>query len=337
MPTTSESRTESIRQSPNFNNGSFQNLSETPMKPADVSYFKILKDSLNRPKDSRPGGIIPSIKTDLKALHSEKPVIVWFGHSSYLIHVNGINILVDPVFSGHASPLSFMVKAFRGSDAYTPEDLPPIDILVITHNHYDHLDKETIKRLIPTTKTCYTALGVSAHLEEYGMNTQPVIEMDWWDTEKISPAIQLTATPARHFSGRGLKRGGTLWTSFVLQIAGYTLYIGGDSGYDTHFKKIGEQFGPFDLAILECGQYNAYWPYIHMMPEQTVQASLDLGAKKLLPVHWGKFALALHPWNEPIKRVTRSAAERNMPIMTPLIGEPIAIDESYPHSTWWDF
>jgi L-ascorbate metabolism protein UlaG (beta-lactamase superfamily) len=337
MPLAAENRKERILQSPNFRNGSFQNLSETPMKPADVSYFRILKDSLKRPADSKPGRTLPSIKTDLKALHSEKPVIVWFGHSSYLIQINGMNILVDPVFSGHASPFSFMVKAFPGSDAYTPDDFPPIDILIITHNHYDHLDKTTIKRLIPKIRSCYTALGAGAHLEEYGLTTQPLVELDWWDTVEISLAIRLTATPARHFSGRGLKRGGTLWASFVLQIAGCTLYIGGDSGYDTHFRKIGDQFGPFDLAILECGQYNAYWPYIHMMPEQTVQAALDLGAKMLLPVHWGKFALSLHSWNEPIKRVTRSAAERNLPVTTPLIGERVVIGESYQKSPWWNF
>lgn len=359
------------------------------MKPPDVSYFTMLAATLNRPKDSRPRGIVPSVKTDLKNLPSDKPVIVWFGHSSYLIHAAGLNILVDPVFSGHASPFSFMVKAFPGSDAYSIEDLPPIDVLLITHNHYDHLDSDTVKKILPGVKSVYTSLGVGKHLEEYGLAAQPLTELDWWETATLPlplplslpsstpfpaaitptaltpdtstppphtpsplsttanlssavptaaryPQARLTATPARHFSGRGLKRGGTLWSSFVLQIDGYTLYLGGDSGYDTHFKEIGERFGPFDLAILECGQYNAYWPYIHMMPEQTVQAALDLGAKRLLPVHWAKFALSLHAWNEPIRRVTREAAEKGLPLTTPLIGEPVVVGESYPQSHWWE-
>ncbi len=328
-------RKERIRSSPNFSMGSFQNLSPTPMKPDGVTWFRILKDSLNRPATTKPAGILPSVKTDCKKSPSGKPVIVWFGHSSYLIRAGGLNILVDPVLSGSASPLPFLVRAFPGSDAYTIGDFPPIDILIITHNHYDHLDKKFIRSLIPKTRLYVTALGVGKHLEEYGAGSELIKEMDWWD-EQLIPGGSLTATPARHFSGRGLKRGGTLWTSFVLKIGGYSFFLGGDSGYDAHFRKIGEKFGPFDLAILECGQYNAYWPYIHMMPEETVQAAFDLGAKMLLPVHWGKFALALHPWDEPVERVTACALERGMPLTTPLIGEPVVIDASYPRSKWWN-
>ncbi len=327
-----------VNNSPNFRNGSFQNLSPTPMFPDDVTYYKVIRDALKRPKEVKPSKVLPSQKTYLKNISAEKPVIVWFGHSSYFIHVKGINILVDPVFSGHASPIAGMVKAFAGADVYAPEDFPVIDIMIITHNHYDHLDKKTIGRFMPATKHFYTALGVGRDIKRClmrGEKTQ-VTELDWWETEKISNDSSLTALPARHFSGRGLKRGGSLWASFVLQVFGYTIYIGGDSGYDTHFKKIGEQYGPFDIAVLECGQYNESWPFIHMMPEQTVQAAVDLKAKLLLPVHWGKFTLANHPWDDSIKRALIKAEELHQPITTPMIGEPVIVGEPVPVSRWWE-
>ena len=325
---------ERVLQSRNYKRGAFQNISTTPVVAKNSSWYKVIRDGFNRPKEIRPSMPLPSIKTDLKNLYSEKPVIIWFGHSSYLIHIRGKNILVDPVFSGHASPIRFLVKAFAGTDIYTPGDLPPIDLLILTHNHYDHLDTRTVTLLDTKTNAYCTPLGVGASFPKlYVRNTT---ELDWWETERITKDIEITATPARHFSGRGLKRGGSLWCSFALSMFGYTLYIGGDSGYDEHFKEIGKKFGGFDLAILECGQYNTSWPFIHMMPEETVQASMDLKAKWLLPVHWGKFALANHPWNEPVVRVVKKAAELNINITTPMIGEPVVINESYPVKAWWN-
>ncbi|SKD04755.1 L-ascorbate metabolism protein UlaG, beta-lactamase superfamily [Chitinophaga ginsengisegetis] len=327
---------ERIQQSQNFRNGSFQNLSVTPMKPEDVTYFTMLRKVLKRPADVRPPGPMPTVRTDLKALYSEKPVVTWFGHSSYLIHVKGFNILVDPVFSGSASPMSFMVKAFPGADAYTPADMPEIDLMIITHNHYDHLDKKTLAQLKPHTKRIYTSLGVGYDLQRCVATGNNVTEMDWWETREIAKDITLTATPARHFSGRGIKRGGSLWSSFVLEIFGYKIFIGGDSGYDTHFKAIGDKFGPFDLVILECGQYNDYWPFIHMNPEETVQAAIDLQARALLPVHWGKFVLAMHAWNDSPKRVTTAGAQRGLLVTTPRIGEPVTVGAHYPQEHWWE-
>ncbi|HTN07253.1 MBL fold metallo-hydrolase [Agriterribacter sp.] len=328
------SRLEIISQSVNYKNGSFQNLSETPVMAKDSSWLKVIKESLNRPKTIRPSHPLPSVKTDLKNLHSESPEIIWFGHSSYLIHIRGKNILVDPVFSGHASPLPFLIRAFEGTAIYTPNDLPPIDLMILTHNHYDHLDTGTLTQLRDKTSAWCMPLGVSTSIQK--LHPTPVTELDWWETLRISDDIEITAAPARHFSGRGLKRGGSLWCSFVLRIFGYTLYLGGDSGYDAHFKAIGEKFGEFDLAILECGQYNASWPLIHMMPEETVQAGIDLRAKWLLPVHWGKFSLANHPWNEPIARAVKKAAALNIPVTTPMIGEPVIINKAYPVKVWWD-
>ncbi|MCU7548356.1 MBL fold metallo-hydrolase [Chitinophagaceae bacterium LB-8] len=327
---------ERILQSANFKGGAFQNLSKTSVLAKGVTYFKMIKDSLNKPEDVKPPVALPSVKTDLKSIQSEKPVIIWFGHSSYFIHMNGINILVDPVFSGFASPFSFMIKAFPGSDVYTADDLPAIDILILTHNHYDHLDVKTISNIRNKVKSCYVPLGVGEKLERLGLNDRLITELDWWESEDVRNGIELTATPARHFSGRGFRRGGSLWTSYVLKIFGYNLYLGGDSGYDSHFKEIGDKFDSFDLAILECGQYNANWPQIHMMPEEAVQACIDLRAAMLFPVHWGKFALSTHSWNEPIIRVAKAALEKKVAFTTPMIGEPIIINEHYPHATWWN-
>ncbi|TCK85135.1 MBL fold metallo-hydrolase [Albibacterium bauzanense] len=335
-----------ITQSKNYKNGSFQNLSSTPTMAPDVSFISILKDMFRRPKSVRPQHMIPSVKTDLKLLFSKEPLIVWFGHSSYLIHCNGKNILVDPVFSGHASPMSFMVKAFNGSNVYTAEDMPEIDLLILTHNHYDHMDVQTINKLTGKVKNYLTTIGVKRSLINLGIPGYAITDLDWWEKEEYNEHLILTATPARHFSGRGIRRGGSLWASFVLEMEGYKIFIGGDSGYDSHFKLIGETFGPFDIAILECGQYNTSWPFIHMMPEETVQACIDLNAATLFPVHWGKFALANHPWDEPIQRVKQSADQKGLRMIAPMIGEPIMIrknqpdneqtaSDSYLQKEWW--
>lgn len=326
-----------IQQSPNYRNGSFQNLSVTDMTIKGVSFFKLLKDFINKPKNATPDKDLPYKKTDLHALQTDRPAITWFGHSSYLIQYRTKNILVDPVFSGHASPVSFLGKSFPGTDIYYTNDFPSLDMLVLTHDHYDHLDFTTIKKMANKTKHFYAPLGVGSHLESWGIPREKITEFDWWQRKTIGEGIELTATPARHFSGRGFIRNKTLWTSYVLKIYDHTIFIGGDSGYDTHFKKIGDQFGPFDIAILETGQYNKSWPYIHMMPEEAIQATIDLRAKVLLPVHWGKFALAFHPWNEPIERVTKAGLEKNVQVTTPMIGEPVILDLSYPQKIWWNF
>lgn len=328
---------EEIKKSPHYKKEGFENLTETPMMVKGTSYFNLLKKVVNKPADSKPSSSLPSVKTDLKDTKNDKPYIVWFGHSSYFIRIDNKTFLVDPVFSGHASPVSFMVKSFMGSDVYTTDDLPEIDYLILTHDHYDHLDYETIMKLKPKVTSIYCSLGVSSHLIYWGYKENVINEIDWWQTKMLSENIHITAAPARHFSGRGLVRNKTLWSSFILKTQSYNLFLGGDSGYDFHFKEIGQKFGPFDIAILECGQYNNTWPYIHMMPEQTVQAAIDLKAKALLPVHWGKFSLALHPWKEPIEKALAAATEQNLNVTTPMIGEPVILDERYPDKYWWIF
>ena len=328
---------EKLRQSPQYQSGRFTNVSPTPMMTQGNSPLKTILKFLGKPADTRPAGVLPSVITDLKNRTGPHPEIVWFGHSSYLITIEGKRILVDPVFSGHASPFSFMVKAFPGSDLYGADQMPEIDCLLLTHDHYDHLDFNTLKKLQPKIKSVVCSLGVSSHLLQWGFTAALITELDWWQSLNFTETVVMTAAPARHFSGRGLSRGRTLWSSFILQTAAYSIYIGGDSGYDRHFKEIGGKFGPFDLAILESGQYNPAWPFIHMAPEETLQAASDLNAHVLLPVHWGKFSLALHPWKEPIDRIRKSASLYDFLVTTPMIGEPVVLDKYYPVKEWWNF
>lgn len=327
---------EKIVVSGNYKDGNFRNISPTKMLTKNASYIRMTWRFLNKPRNTAPPKPLPSIKTDLRSLKQDKPVIVWFGHSSYFICINGKNILVDPVLSGYASPFSFTGKSFKGADIYSTADFPEIDILLLTHDHYDHLDYNTLLKLKPNVKTICTSLGVGSHLRYWGMDPAIITELDWWESKELATGIQVTAAPARHFSGRLFTRDKALWSSFILQSGDYRIYIGGDSGYGTHFKDIGEKYGPFDIALLEAGQYNEDWPDIHMMPEETVQASVDLKTKVLMAVHWGKFAIAFHPWDEPIKRVVAKAAELNVQLTTPMIGEPVVLNHSYPVKNWWE-
>ncbi|HEX8549344.1 MAG TPA: MBL fold metallo-hydrolase, partial [Cytophagaceae bacterium] len=259
-------RLDRVKASPQFKNGTFENFSPTPMMAKDASYFKLIKKYIWKENKTEPDYILPSVKRNLKLAPSGKPTITWFGHSTLLVQIEGKNILIDPVFSERASPFSFVgSKSYPGTRVYGPSDLPAIDYLLLSHDHYDHLDYETIMQMKDNVKRFVTPIGVGAHLEYWKVPEQNISELDWWDVIDISPEIKITAVPARHFSGRGLlDRNKTLWCSYVLQTKDYKIYIGGDSGYDTHFKAIGDKFGPFDLAFIECGQYNAFWPYIHM-------------------------------------------------------------------------
>ena len=333
----SGNRLEKIKKSPQYKNGSFQNLFETQVMVEGASFLKIMKNFYSKGVDREPPAVLPSVKTDLKAFSSEKPAVIWFGHSSYLIFIDGKKILVDPVFSPSPSPVQALGKKnYAGSMPYTIEELPDLDIVLITHDHYDHLDYDSIIKLRSKTKLFCATLGVGAHLNYWGISDERIVEFDWWETKTIMPGIELTATPSRHFSGRLIKRFQTLWASYVLQAGDCKIFIGSDSGYDGAFKIIGEKYGPFDLAMLECGQYNANWPSIHMMPEETAQASIDLRAKVFMPVHWAKFTLSLHSWNDSIKRVTDEAKRLNLKITTPMIGEPVILNNVLPNLHWWE-
>ncbi|MHC8950096.1 MBL fold metallo-hydrolase [Sphingobacterium hungaricum] len=319
-----------------YKNGAFDNLSVTPAISEDENYFNLLKNFLfGKEKRNEPTDEIPHIQTDLHSLPLDSNLLVWFGHSSYYLQLDGKRFLIDPVFSGAASPLPGSVKAFAGANTYGVDDMPEIDYLVISHDHWDHLDYKTILGLKNKVKQVITGLGVGSHFELWGYDPKVITELYWHESADLSPSFKITATPARHFSGRLLTRNNTLWASYVLQTPTAKLFLGGDSGYDTHFKQIGEQYGPFDLAILENGQYNKSWKYIHMMPEEVVQASQDLNATKFFPVHSSKFSLALHPWDEPLIRVSKEANLKQVPLITPKIGEVVYLNQNQLFEQWW--
>ncbi|MBS4056450.1 MAG: MBL fold metallo-hydrolase [Bacteroidales bacterium] len=325
-----------IQLSPNYKDGAFQNEHHTPVMTEGVSFFSALKEFFFA-KGRTPVKEIPSMKTDLRSLDPATDVLVWFGHSSYFMQIGGKTFLVDPVFSGSASPVAFTTRAFAGSDRYSTADLPYIDVLFITHDHWDHLDFETVTALRTKTSQVICPIGVGEHLMYWGFGSEQVIELDWHDSVSLKDGISVYAKPARHFSGRGFTRNQSLWASFVLQTPQGKIFIGGDSGYDTHFAAIGNEFGPFDLAILENGQYDKSWKYIHMMPAEVLQAACDLKAKRILPVHSSKFALANHAWDTPLKTITAISKQNRIGVVTPMIGEAVLLNEtSQIFSKWWE-
>lgn len=324
--------------SKNYKNGQFQNLSETPQLAEGQSMPKVMFNFLFGKKnpDLKPKKDIPFVKTDLKNLNKDENIFVWFGHSSYFIRLNRVSFLIDPVFSKFGSPVKIFNKAFSGADFYTPEMMPEIDYLIISHDHYDHLDYHTVKALKPKVKQVILPLGVGAHFEKWGYAEEQLLEEDWGGSFNLKNNLKITFTPARHFSGRKFKRNTTLWSSFVLESPDKKLFLCGDSGYDTHFKTIGEEHGPFDFAIMENGQYNEAWKYIHALPEDVIKASEDLGVKNIIPVHSAKFALALHSWTEPLEKITASGKDKNLPVLTPKIGEVLYLDkENKVFENWW--
>jgi L-ascorbate metabolism protein UlaG (beta-lactamase superfamily) len=220
---------------------------------------------------------------------------------------------------------------------YSPDDIPEIDYLFISHDHWDHLDYKTIISLKPKIKKIICGLGAGAHFEHWGFDIDNIIEKDWNESIQLEDGFQVHTVPSRHFSGRGFIRNKALWMSYVLQTPTTKIFIGGDSGYDSHFEAIGNQFGPFDLAILENGQYDKSWKYIHMTPEEVILATNDLKATVLFPVHSAKFALANHDWNEPLTRITALAETGNISLMTPKIGEKTYLKQMIKFTKWWEF
>jgi L-ascorbate metabolism protein UlaG (beta-lactamase superfamily) len=332
-------RLEQFQQSANFKNGKFQNIHLTPMLAQGHSMTGVLYNFIFKkfPR-TRPVGVIPSVKTDLKNVPISANVLIWFGHSSYFIQIEGKRFLVDPVFSGNASPVRNSNKSFKGANIYSAEDMPDIDFLLITHDHYDHLDYKTIMKLKPKIKRIICGLGVGEHFEYWNFDPTKIIEKDWNETLTISDNFMLHTAPARHFSGRGFTRNNTLWLSYILQTRNFKLYLGGDSGYDTHFAEIGKKFGGFDLALLDNGQYNVAWQAIHMLPSETLKAAKDLQTKRLFPVHNSKFKLANHPWDEPLKTISElNEKEYHFPLITPKVGEVVNLDDSTQTFTkWWE-
>lgn len=332
------SRKLQIKNSKNFRNGKFQNLNHTPALTEGYSYTQLLYEFFFKKNPRRqPQKAIPSVKTDLLAINLNEDILVWFGHSSYFIQIDGKKILVDPVFSGNASPIANGNKSFPGSDLYTVQNLPEIDYLIITHDHYDHADVKTLRQLPQKTAKVICGLGVGAYLEKWGFHAEQLIECDWNERIDLKDGFIFHTLPARHFSGRGLIRNNTLWMSVMMKAPSMNIYIGGDSGYDTHFVDIGKQFGPIDLAILENGQFDVKWKYIHMLPNEVLKASEDLQAKRLFPVHSSKFAMANHAWDYPLAKLSQLNESADIPLITPIIGEKVMLKETdQKFKRWWE-
>lgn len=323
-----------------YEQGTFHNQLPTPVmtRLSDKSQASAFIDFLfAKDENSVPTVALPAVKTDLQALDPKENVVVWMGHSSYFIQTNGLRILIDPVFSENASPVPLTNVAFKGSNIYTAKDIPQIDYLLISHDHWDHLDYPTIMSLKDKIGEVITPLGVGTYFRQWGYDPKIIHEADWNTMYEGKNGLQIHTLPARHFSGRLLTRNKTLWGSFALISPAERLYLGGDSGYGPHFKDIGKQFGSFDVAILECGQYNQDWRLIHMTPEETAQAAVDLNAKALMPSHNSKFKLSHHAWNEPLKRVSKASEGKPYRLLTPRIGEKVETDDQTQQFThWWE-
>ncbi|QQL51447.1 MBL fold metallo-hydrolase [Mucilaginibacter ginkgonis] len=317
----------------NYKNGAFDNEAER----ADSTKKRwVFLDK--HPKTIKPSSAIPWVKTDLKALAAPAPTIVWFGHSSLLIKTLQGNILIDPIFSNHAGPVPRVMKAFPGTMNYHAEDMPPIDVLIISHDHYDHLDYRTLRKLRNKIRLAVVPLGIGSDLVYWGFDRKKIIELNWHQSTTSPGGIKITAAPSRHKSNRTYgKENKTLWASYIIQSNNYKIYFGGDGGYGPQFKDIGKRYGPFDLALLECGQYSPNWPWTHLWLGQAAQAAADVNAKMLQPIHWAKFKEAEHPWNEPIEKLVPAAQKLNIPLNVPQIGEPYTLGDPPKTAVWWDF
>lgn len=308
----------------------FNNLIPTMIATPSDKELSVM-DFLSPPGGKNPAEPLPSKLFNKNDFNNGD--FVWFGHSTVLMRIDDATIITDPVFYS-AAPVSLAVKPFALQVENKISDLPAIDIVLISHDHYDHLDYRAIQEMDAKVKRYLVPLGVKAHLQRWGVADNKIVEMDWYEDESYG-SIRFTLTPARHFSGRGFNnRFSTLWGSWVVQSNSLSLFFSGDSGYFEEFKKIGDKFGPFDIAFLEDGAYNQGWDQIHMYPEESVQASIDLHAKVYVPIHWGKFDLAVHRWSEPIVRAKKAARQSNVQLASPVIGE-VFTAKTYPQSEWW--
>ena len=324
--------------SKNWDGEKFINLEETVMDIGLRKMPKLLYKQFFENKGRIPKQNLPIISFDKATFlaPSDDAKFIWYGHSVILLRINNKNILIDPMFGPNAAPISpVATKRFSSNTLAIINDLPEIDLLLLTHDHYDHLDYDSIQKLLPKVKQYYVALGSARHLITWEVDSSKIKEFDWWDNSLFND-LQITFTPTRHFSGRGLTdRAKSLWGGWVLKTATENIYFTGDGGYGTHFKNVGDKLGPFDFAFVECGQYNQNWHLIHMFPEEAIQAAKDAKVKKIMPVHWSGFALAQHTWKEPVEEFLNEAKKQNVLVSTPKLGEPFTIKSSLSNQNWW--
>ncbi|MFU7515834.1 MBL fold metallo-hydrolase [Clostridium sp. HCS.1] len=313
----------------NYVNGRF-------IYPSEYEIKNEFTDNPVSKKEKLPKGVLPSANPSISQTSKEKFAVAWFGHSSLLIQMNGMNILIDHMFSERSSPISFMGPKRFSEPPITIEELPEIDIVIISHDHYDHLDMNSIKELDDKVDKYIVPLGVNKHLERWNIDESKIQDMAWWEEVEVN-GLTIACTPARHFSNRkGFNINRTLYASWVLKNENYQVYESGDGGFGGHFKEIHEKYGDFDLAIMENGQYNMKWHNSHMFPEEAAEATRILGAKKTMPIHWGAFVLSDHGWDDPIERFLTVSEKLGIDAVTPKIGETVYLDKYMNYQEkWW--
>ena len=329
---------ERYQQSSNWENGCFQNLEHTELAASLLKIPNIIYKQLNQSREKEPSQPLPVLPFNKAEFLGSAPnsKFIWYGHSALLMRMNNLNILIDPMLGFNTTPIAPMAtKRFSENTIDFIDDFPEIDLLLLTHDHYDHLDYSSIQKLKNKTKQYFVALGIKRHLVSWGVESNLIEEFDWWDSKGFE-SIKITFTPTRHFSGRGLTdRQKCLWGGWALKTAKENIWFSGDGGYGKHFKEIGKQLGPFDFAFMECGQYNYDWHDIHLFPEESVQAAIDANTKKVMPVHWGGFALSYqHTWREPVEDFVKAASDNNLDFVIPQLGQIFDSESSF-QENWW--
>ena len=330
----------SYEQSPQYTEGKFRNAAPRQAPGFGKTMAIMWRFMTEKPADAvpaQPPQVLPLTQADLL---KAPDLSLWrLGHSTMLLKLQGQFWLTDPVFSERASPFTFMGPKRFHAPPLSIDELPPITGVVLSHDHYDHLDYDAIQKLAPKVAHFVTPLGVGDRLMGWGVPAAKVQQFDWWQGTTIA-GVKLVATPAQHFSGRSLSDGNrTLWASWVIEAGqgadATRIFFSGDTGYFDGFKAIGERFGPFDLTLIETGAYDAQWPDVHMQPEESLQAHLDLKGRYLMPIHNGTFDLSLHPWTEPFERVTALAEAAQVPRVAPVMGERIDLRQPALSRHWW--
>ncbi|MEZ4910335.1 MAG: MBL fold metallo-hydrolase [Saprospiraceae bacterium] len=324
--------------STNWKNGKFQNLTKTELGVGFAKIPSMLYRQIKSNKVSNPSRSIPIKLLDINLFLEEdtEPKFVWYGHSVLLMRLHGKSILIDPMFGNDCSPIGpKRTKRFSTDTLQLIDQLPNIDLVLITHDHYDHLDLDSILALQKKVKKYFVALGVKRHLVSWGVEEEDIVEFDWWDRKPFND-IDITFTPTRHFSGRGItSMARCLWGGWALKTENKSIWFSGDSGYGAHFKEIGKRLGPFDIGFMECGQYCKDWPELHMFPNESVEAALNVGVKIAIPVHWAGFNLSYeHDWFEPAEEFIKSANSNHLKTITPPIGE--IFDTNTISTFWWE-
>jgi len=338
-----------MKESPNYNISDDKFLNQNPkvmneMKKNSGFWVNPRKNLANNfffnSNITSPETELPENKTSLNEsfVNSTNNIkFAWLGHSSILMSINNKVILIDPIFASSASPFSWLIKRYQ-PPVFKMKELPKIDFILISHDHYDHLDMKTIKFFNKNKNISFVVpLGVGSHLKKWGVPDSRIIEMDWWDS-KIIKGIKFICTPAQHFSGRKgfIETQKSLWASWVVKSGDRSFYFSGDSGYSKHYKQIGDKYGPMEVVFMDSGQYNTRWKEVHNMPDEVIKGFVDLKGENLIPIHWGMFTLAMHNWFDPPVEIKKRAKDQNISLITPIIGQVINMKKMTSTESWWE-